>query len=123
MTVTAEPTARRVDRLREAIDPFLRFFTGPYADLEGDPDTANFAVGNPHDVAMPSYVQALRNHLEPKNKDWYAYKMSEPAAQRTAAASMSKVTGLDWDPDDINMTNGGFAAIAVALQTLLEPGD
>ena len=72
MTVTAEPATRRVDRLREAIDPFLRFFTGDYAELEGDPETANFAVGNPHDVAMPSYVNALRSHLEPKNKDWFA---------------------------------------------------
>ena len=114
---------RRVDRLREAIDPFFRFFTGDYSKLEGDPETANFAVGNPHDVAMPSYVAALRNHLEPKNKDWYAYKMSEPDAQATAAKSMEKVTGIEWDPADINMTNGGFAAIAVALQTLLNEGD
>lgn len=123
MTVTAEPATRRVDRLREAIDPFLRFFTGDYAALEGNPETANFAVGNPHDVAMPAYVNALRNHLEPKNKDWFAYKMSEPDAQATAANAMSKVTGLEWDPQDINMTNGGFAAIAVALRTLLNEGD
>jgi aspartate aminotransferase len=30
---------------------------------------------------------------------------------------------MDWDPDDVAMTNGGFAAISVALRTLLEPGD
>ena len=36
---------------------------------------------------------------------------------------MSTLTGLDWDPLDVNMTNGGFAALAVSLRTLLEPGD
>jgi hypothetical protein len=43
MAVTA---ARRVDRLRAATAPFL-VFTGPYAELEPDPEVANFAVGNP----------------------------------------------------------------------------
>ena len=124
MTSTPAPSVRRVDRLREAIDPFLRFFTGPYADLEGDPETANFAVGNPHDVAMPSYVQALRNHLEPQEQG--LVRLQDERARSAANGRPNRcrnLTGLDWDPDDINMTNGGFAAIAVALQTLLEPGD
>ena len=120
MAVTA---VRRTDALRDAVAPFLRFFTGPYAELEKDPETANFAVGNPHELPMPAYVDAIRAHLEPKDKDWFAYKLSEPNAQRTVANSMSSLTGLDWDPADVNMTNGGFAAIAVTLRMLLEPGD
>jgi aspartate aminotransferase len=111
------------DQLRDAIAPFLSFFTGAYAELQPDPEVANFAVGNPQEFAMPGYVEALRGQLEPRDKDWYAYKMSEPGAQRTVAASLSRLTGLDWDPADVQMTNGGFAAIAVALRTLLEPGD
>jgi len=120
MAVTAP---HRADALRQTIAPFLRFFTGDYATLEKDPDTANFAVGNPHELAMPSYVDALRNNLEPRNKDWYAYKLSEPEATSVVAQTMSRLTGLDWDAADVNMTNGGFAAIAVSLRTLLEPGD
>jgi aspartate aminotransferase len=120
MAMTA---TRRVDRLRDSIAPFLNFFTGPYAELEPDPEVANFAVGNPHETAMPQYVDAIRDHLEPQNKDWFAYKMSEPNAQQTVARSMSTLTGLDWDPDDVQMTNGGFAALAVAFRTLLEPTD
>jgi aspartate aminotransferase len=115
--------ARRADMLRRSIAPFLGFFNGPYAALEKDPETANFAVGNPHELAMPAYVDALRRQLEPRDKDWYAYKMSEPEAQRVVAASMSTLTGLEWDARDVHMTNGGFAAIAVGLRTLLEPGD
>ena len=119
----AVDAARRVDRLRAAIAPFLDFFNGAYAELEPDPEVANFAVGNPHEMAMPAYVDAVRRHLEPRDKDWFAYKMSEPNAQRVVAAAMSALTGLEWDARDVQMTNGGFAAIAVALRTLLEPGD
>lgn len=115
--------SRRSDLLRQAIAPFLGFFTGPYAELEPDPEVANFAVGNPHEVAMPAYVDTLRHHLAPHDKDWFAYKLNEPNAQRTVARTMSALTGLEWDPDDVHMTNGGFAALAVAFRTLLEPGD
>jgi aspartate aminotransferase len=120
MAVTA---IRRADVLRQSIAPFLEFFTGAYSELSPDPQVSNFAVGNPHDIAMPAYVDAIRRHLEPQDKDWFAYKLSEPNAQQTAARSMSAITGLEWDPQDIQMTNGGFAAIAVALRTVLEPGD
>jgi len=120
MAVTA---VRRADALRESIAPFLRFFNGAYATLEKDPDTANFAVGNPHEIAMPSYVDALRRTLEPRDKDWFAYKLSEPEATSVVARTMGELTGLDWDPADVNMTNGGFAAIAVTLKTLLDAGD
>jgi aspartate aminotransferase len=119
----AVTSVRRADALRESIAPFLRFFTGAYSTLATDPDVANFAVGNPHEFAMPSYVDAIRQATEPQDKDWFAYKMSEPEATTVAAKTMSHVTRLDWDPEDINMTNGGFAAIAVALRMLLEPGD
>lgn len=101
----------------------MRFFSGAYSEMQQDPDVANFAVGNPHEFAMPAYVDAIRSHLQPQDKDWFAYKLSEPNAQATVAQSMSAVTGLEWDPLDVNMTNGGFAALAVAFRTLLEPGD
>ena len=123
MVATTVTSPRRADALRQTIAPFLRFFTGAYDKLEKDPDTANFAVGNPHELAMPSYVNALRDNLEPRNKDWYAYKMSEPEATSVVARTMSELTGLDWDPLDVNMTNGGFAALAVSLRTLLDTGD
>ena len=122
VAITVTPP-RRADALRQTIAPFLRFFTGAYDKLEKDPDTANFAVGNPHELAMPSYVDALRDNLEPRNKDWYAYKMSEPEATSVVARTMSELTGLDWDPLDVNMTNGGFAALAVSLRSLLDTGD
>jgi aspartate aminotransferase len=109
--------------MRESVAPFMSFFSGPFNQLNGQPDVANFAVGNPQEMPLPAYVAALRDATEPRNKDWFAYKLSEAASRRTVAATLRKRTGMEWDPADVAMTNGGFAAIAVALRTLVEPGD
>ena len=116
-------TLRKIDQLRDSIAPFLAFFNGPFAKLNANPETANFAVGNPLDFPMPAYVDALRGQLEPRRRDWFAYKDSEPKSQVTVARSLSARTGMRWDPADVAMTNGGFAALAVAMRALVEPGD
>jgi aspartate aminotransferase len=114
---------RSIDRLGESIAPFLAFFTGPFAKLNANPEIANFAVGNPQDFPMPEYVDALRAHLEPRRRDWFAYKDSEPKSRIAVARGLSARTGMKWDPADVAMTNGGFAALAVAMRALVEPGD
>jgi aspartate aminotransferase len=114
---------RRTDLLRQSIAPFLRFFNGPYDQLNAQPDVANFAVGNPHEMPLSAYVDAVRGHLEPQDKDWFAYKVSEPYARDAVVPTLSELTGFEWDPEDIQMTNGGFAAIAVALRAVLNEGD
>jgi len=111
------------ERMRESVAPFMSFFSGPFDRLNKQADVANFAVGNPQEMPLPAYVAALRDATEPRNKDWFAYKLSEAASQRTVASTLRKLTGMEWDPADVAMTNGGFAAIAVALRTLVEPGD
>lgn len=119
MTTSTTPA----DRIRDSIAPFLTFFNGPFEQLNTQPDVANFAVGNPQEMPLPAYVEALQRHVVPQDKDWFAYKLSEPASQRTVAGSLSAQTGMAWDPDDVAMTNGGFAALAVSLRTLVRPGD
>ena len=109
--------------MRESLAQFMSFYTGPFARLTLQPDVANFAVGNPQEMPMPEYVDVLRRHLEPRDKDWFAYKMSEAQPRATIARSLSARTGMKWDARDVAMTNGGFAAIAVALRALLDPDD
>ena len=111
------------DELRASVEPFLGFFNGPIWARNGEPGVANFAVGNPTEMPLPGYVDALRSHLQPQTPDWFAYKLSEPRSQATVARSLTARTGLEWDPADVAMTNGGFAALAVAFRTILEPGD
>jgi aspartate aminotransferase len=109
--------------MRESVAPFMSFFSGPFDQLNRQADVANFAVGNPQEMPLPGYVAALRDATEPRDKDWFAYKLSEAASQRTVASTLRRRTGMEWDPADVAMTNGGFAAIAVALRTLVEPDD
>ena len=109
--------------LRSSVEPFLGFFNGPIWARNGQPGVANFAVGNPQEMPLSGYVEALRAQIEPHAPDWFAYKVSEPKSQAAVARSLTARTGLDWDPADVAMTNGGFAAIAVALRAVLEPGD
>ena len=116
-------TVRQIDRFRASIAPFNRFFDGPIWARRNDPGVANFAVGNPQEMPIPGYVEALSRALAPQDKDWFAYKLSEPGSQATVARSLSERTGMDWDPDDVAMTNGGFAALAVTFRAILEPGD
>jgi aspartate aminotransferase len=118
-----ESRATQRARLRQSVEPFLSFFNGPFEQLNLQPDVANFAVGNPQEMPLPDYVAALRAHIEPRDKDWFAYKLSEPASQRTVAATLTRRTGMEWDPADVAMTNGGFAALATAIRTLVDPGD
>jgi aspartate aminotransferase len=121
--MTTVETTRFRQRMHDSAAPFLRFYSGPFSRLNAEPDVANFAVGNPQQMPLPDYVSALQRALVPQDKDWFAYKISEPTSQRTVAATLARRTGLDWDPADVAMTNGGFAAIAVAMRTLVDPGD
>jgi aspartate aminotransferase len=118
--MTVAPTT---SDLRDSIAPFLNFFSGPIWARNGQPGMANFAVGNPQEMPLSGYVDALRAKIEPQSTDWFAYKMSEPRSQATVARSLTERTGLSWEPADVAMTNGGFGALAVAFQTIVEPGD
>jgi aspartate aminotransferase len=97
--------------------------TSAWARRRFEPGVADFAVGNPHDMPMPAYVTALQRAAVPENKDWFAYKDSEPESQRIAAASLRAFTGIPFEPEDIAMTTGGFGALAAALKAVTVPGD
>ena len=121
--MTAPARQGVIESLRDSVAPFISFFNGPIWARNGEPGMANFAVGNPQDMPLPGYVAALRDKVEPQSPDWFAYKLSEPGSQAVVAASLTQRTGLDWDPADVAMTNGGFGALAVAFRAILEPGD
>jgi aspartate aminotransferase len=125
-------SSHHVTTLRASV-PFLPWMTASRfaartAELAKLPESerpliADLMFGNPQDLAFPSYVRALGDQLPPKNPAWFAYKTSEPEATQTVAASLAARTGMPFQAEDVAMTNGGFAAIAVALRTLCEPGD
>ena len=113
-----------IPRIAAALGPTLDFLVDPELEqMSSDPEVANFAVGNPQDMPLPELVSAIRDALEPKHKNWFAYKMNEPASQRAIAAAISRRLDIDFPARLICVTNGGFGAIAASLRAVAGPGD
>lgn len=74
-------------------------------------------------MPLAQYTTILQEQLAPQNKDWFAYKLSEPEAQVVVADSLRQWKGLAVQPEDVAMTNGAFAALQLALNTVVNPGD
>ncbi|HET7056536.1 MAG TPA: aminotransferase class I/II-fold pyridoxal phosphate-dependent enzyme [Thermomicrobiales bacterium] len=122
----ASPISRRAAAFHDlhsftVIRDFL--WNSPYTERRTDPGIADFTFGNPHDMPMPEYVDALRAAANPQDPDWFGYKDYVPAAQEAAAASLERLLRIPFAPEDILLTTGGFAAIATALKTAADPGD
>jgi aspartate aminotransferase len=113
-----------VPRIGDAMGPTLAFLTDPELNaMLADPSVANFALGNPQEMPLPDLVSAFRDVLEPLDKNWFAYKMNEPASQQAIADAVGPRLGIRFSPQDIFVTNGGFAAIASSLRAIGGPGD
>lgn len=116
--------SQKVERLAAAFSPFLRFFqASAYPRLVNRPETCNFALGNPHEMPLEGFVDALHKVITPQTPDWFAYKLNEPGSTAAIASELKEWRGIEYDTRDIFVTNGGFAAIAVALRTVINPGD
>jgi aspartate aminotransferase len=87
------------------------------------PEACDFMFGNPQDMPLPGYVDALRRGAEPTGKDHYAYTMDLPAATAAIGAGLRDRFGLAFRDEDIHMTNGNFAGLAILLRLLTDPGD
>ena len=109
-------------RIQASLAPFFRGIMGS-APLMGDPDACDFLAGNPEVPALPGYVETLQKWLEPQDRRWFAYGMPDPRAAEAAAAALSEELGLAFDPEDIILTRGAHGAMALAMATVLDPGD
>ncbi|CAN5809330.1 pyridoxal phosphate-dependent aminotransferase [soil metagenome] len=119
-----QPVASRITELAHAMRHVMTYIDeSAYIVKSTDPCVSNFALGNPQDIPLTGVVDALKHAVEPRNKDWFAYKLSEPESQEVVAASLREELGIPFEPDDIAMTNGAFGALAVAIQVVVDPGD
>jgi aspartate aminotransferase len=99
------------------------YFRSRYGERRTASTICDFTFGNPHELPLDGLVQAIRTRAVPERKDWFAYKNSEPEAQAFLAETVGREVGLAFEPVDFALTTGAFAAIAVAFQLLLDPGD
>ena len=116
--------SHHIQNLMQQIDPVYKFVTdSAHARRIGDPTLLDFVYGNPHEMPLAEYTQALVRWVEPKNKDWFAYTNNDPAAQKIVARTLQRTHGLPFRAEDISMTSGSFGALAAAMGALIDPWD
>jgi aspartate aminotransferase len=74
-------------------------------------------------MALPAYVEAIGRASIPRNPGWFGYKTNPRAAQEVVARSLRDRVGVDFESEDIFLTNGASTALFIVLSTVLEPGD
>ena len=122
--MTSNLTSQRIANVAASMDRLTRFFDdSTWAHRKADPDIADFVLGNPHAMPLEGFVESLQRHLTPRNAQWFAYKTNEPASREVVAASLRQRSDAAYDPEDVFLTNGAFAALATALSALIDPGD
>ena len=101
--------------------PFIEFF-GSY-ERRAPGALADLVAGNPQEMPLPEFVDAIRKWTVPKDKDHFAYKQSVPEAVRAIVDSLARRRGVRYDPQDVFLTTGAFGALVISLRVLTDPGD
>jgi aspartate/methionine/tyrosine aminotransferase len=74
-------------------------------------------------MPLEGFVKTLREATTPRNTWWYAYKTNEPSSREIVRASLKHLTGLDYPPENIFLTNGATGALLVTMNALIGPHD
>jgi aspartate aminotransferase len=117
-------TPVRVQNAHQRIIPIYQFLAKYEQWMATAGERAcDFALGNPQTMPLEGFVSALRNATTPKNPSWYAYKMSEAPSRQIIRASLQRLTGAEYPPENIFLTNGGTGALLVLMNALIGPED
>ena len=124
--MTGSAASRRASALA-SIPSFHRITTylnnSTYSHRRHLPGSCDFTLGNPHQMAQDAYVEALRDALNPRDDQWFAYKTNEVDARGAAVESLRTLLDVPFEAEDLFLTTGGFTAIALALKAVADPGD
>ena len=120
----SDEVASHLTGIIESMSGFLAAMLDPEMGRHAaDPAASNFIAGNPQELASPEYVRMLQRWAEPKDKDWFGYKMPHRPAMVAAAEALSKELGLSFSADDIVLARGAHGGLAAALNVVVDPGD
>ena len=118
------PLADSLDAVRASFAPVAAFFNDSrWRDRIGEPGVCDFAFGNPQEMPLPGFVEALGAKVPPRNKEWFAYKGNEGFAREVVSTSLRASMDLPFEPEDVALTNGGFGAIELMMKLLANPGE
>src|SRR5258708_4290223 len=111
---------RAADTAFAAVREF--YFSSRYGERRPAPGICGFTFCNP-ERPRRGMGGGLRERALPHDKNWFAYKTSEAEPQEYLAERLSQELRLAFEPADIGLTTGAFAAIMVALRLVLDAGD
>jgi aspartate aminotransferase len=122
MEMVEQLIARRVLAVQRALHPFVETVLRSPAQ-GGRAKIANFMTGDPQELPPSGFVEALQRHSVPTSSDWFAYRFRHEPARQRAADSLGAELGVSFAAEDIFLTRGAGGAIALALHTVVDPGD
>jgi aspartate aminotransferase len=85
-------------------------------------DIVSFTVGEP-DFDTPDHVKQAANEAMKKGFTKYTAASGIVPLRKMIATKTSEVSGINYSPDQVAVTNGGKQAIATACAVLLNEGD
>jgi len=116
--------SKRVLNVQSVLASVLRFMgQSTWAKRQGEAGAADFVFGNPHEMPLTGFVNALQRAVVPQDENWFAYKMSEHDSRKRVAESLRQWRSIPFESNDILMTNGAFSGLSVCLGALVDPGD
>lgn len=85
-------------------------------------DVCSFSAGEP-DFETPEHIKAAAIQALNAGKTRYGPVYGEPALRAAIATKLQRDNGLDYQPENIIVTNGGKQSLYNLMMAMLEPGD
>ncbi|MBF2016051.1 MAG: pyridoxal phosphate-dependent aminotransferase [Rivularia sp. T60_A2020_040] len=85
-------------------------------------DVCSFSAGEP-DFDSPAHVKAAAKKALDQGKTKYGPAAGEPELRRAIANKLKSENHLDYQAENIIVTNGGKHSLFNLMQALIEPGD
>jgi len=118
------PISTHLHAVRSGSAPVIEFLTTSAWGTRRDArEICDFVMGNPHEMPLPGYVDAIRRASVPRDVDWFGYKMNETVPCEAAAQSLRDRLDIPYEAEDIFLAKGASTALALVLSAVLEPGE
>jgi aspartate aminotransferase len=125
-SVSDQPIFARTTRLAQTQEALNRMFDDPvFVRLfaEAGESACNFITGNPQEMPLPGYVEALQRAAVPQHPSWFSYGKNQSGARTAIVQTLRTRMNLPFEPADIFLTFGGAGAINVGIKAVTDPGD
>src|ERR1700730_11019451 len=121
----SKPFSQRIENTFHYLGPLFQSMQQAMAQRStGDPELCDFSVGDPHELAPAGFSAALQQASVPQNIDWFAgYNMPNSQVLGPVTQGLRERRHMDFQNEDVFLTNGAFSALAVAIDVLVDPGD